>query len=156
MVDSRQPFLYNAGLQDGRFPQPMFDPKAVTRASWESRFTSASLVSNYPLVAVESIQRSDYKRPVSHKYAVALSKPHATGIVTLTRRLQLILRAVVLLLSLVVLVLSLLSFNESVFLSLCIRISVCNKHSMYLSTTVLTFLPSHPWLSYTPHIQSII
>ncbi len=33
-----QPFLYSTEAHiDARFPQPRFDPKAVTRASWENK-----------------------------------------------------------------------------------------------------------------------
>ncbi|OLN95575.1 hypothetical protein CCHL11_04832 [Colletotrichum chlorophyti] len=32
-----QPFLYNAVSNDSRFPETKFDPKAVTRASWEPK-----------------------------------------------------------------------------------------------------------------------
>lgn len=32
-----QPFLYEAEATDSRFPESTFDPKAVTRASWERK-----------------------------------------------------------------------------------------------------------------------
>ena len=32
-----QPFLYSAERHDGRLPETTFDPKAVTRASWENK-----------------------------------------------------------------------------------------------------------------------
>ena len=32
-----QPFLYEGDKYDGRFPASTFDPKAVTRASWEAK-----------------------------------------------------------------------------------------------------------------------
>jgi hypothetical protein len=32
-----QPFLYDARREDSRFPTTTFDPKAVTRASWEPK-----------------------------------------------------------------------------------------------------------------------
>ncbi|EWZ46873.1 uncharacterized protein FOBCDRAFT_154365 [Fusarium oxysporum Fo47] len=35
MAPSQAPFLYSAVHSDSRFPEPKFDPKAVTRASWE-------------------------------------------------------------------------------------------------------------------------
>ncbi|KAM0246928.1 hypothetical protein ACHAP5_004377 [Fusarium lateritium] len=34
MTPSQAPFLYSAVNSDSRFPEPKFDPKAVTRASW--------------------------------------------------------------------------------------------------------------------------
>ncbi|CAJ0551198.1 Ff.00g111280.m01.CDS01 [Fusarium sp. VM40] len=34
MAPSQAPFLYSAVHSDSRFPEPKFDPKAVTRASW--------------------------------------------------------------------------------------------------------------------------
>ncbi|KAF5025176.1 hypothetical protein F66182_2752 [Fusarium sp. NRRL 66182] len=34
MAPSQKPFLYSAVNNDTRFPEPKFDPKAVTRASW--------------------------------------------------------------------------------------------------------------------------
>ncbi|CEI65770.1 hypothetical protein FVEN_g7551 [Fusarium venenatum] len=34
MPPSQAPFLYSAVQNDSRFPEPKFDPKAVTRASW--------------------------------------------------------------------------------------------------------------------------
>ncbi|KAM0354105.1 hypothetical protein ACHAPU_001140 [Fusarium lateritium] len=34
MPPSQAPFLYSAVSNDSRFPEPKFDPKAVTRASW--------------------------------------------------------------------------------------------------------------------------
>ncbi|KAF6825185.1 hypothetical protein CMUS01_09915 [Colletotrichum musicola] len=34
---AQQPFLYNAVDNSSRFPEPKFDPKAVTRASWEPK-----------------------------------------------------------------------------------------------------------------------
>lgn len=37
MGGAQQPFLYFAERQDGRFPETAFDPKAVTRASWEPK-----------------------------------------------------------------------------------------------------------------------
>lgn len=37
MGGANQPFLYESGQYNGRFPESTFDPKAVTRASWESK-----------------------------------------------------------------------------------------------------------------------
>ncbi len=38
MVGVDQPFLYSVETSsDARFPQSSFDPKAVTRASWETK-----------------------------------------------------------------------------------------------------------------------
>ncbi|RBR22767.1 uncharacterized protein FIESC28_04330 [Fusarium coffeatum] len=36
MAPSQAPFLYSAVSNDSRFPEPKFDPKAVTRASWQA------------------------------------------------------------------------------------------------------------------------
>ena len=37
MGGAHQPFLYDSASQDARFPESTFDPKAVTRASWEPK-----------------------------------------------------------------------------------------------------------------------
>ena len=37
MGGANQPFLYNADGNDWRVPATTFDPKAVTRASWEAK-----------------------------------------------------------------------------------------------------------------------
>lgn len=33
----QQPYLYSAQRNESRFPETVFDPKAVTRASWEPK-----------------------------------------------------------------------------------------------------------------------
>ena len=52
MGSPRQPFLYEAmhNKRDDRFPAPKFDPKVVTRASYESKKPKAKPKS--PLIAV--------------------------------------------------------------------------------------------------------
>lgn len=36
-MGAQQPYMYSAQRNDGRFPETTFDPKAITRASWEPK-----------------------------------------------------------------------------------------------------------------------
>ncbi len=47
-----QPFLYSRDTNDARFPQTTFDPKAVTRASWESKPPKAKTKQDGPLLSL--------------------------------------------------------------------------------------------------------
>jgi hypothetical protein len=54
MGSQKQPFLYYAGFQDDRLPAPLFDPKAVTRASWEPKPERRK--QNGPLISLDRHQ----------------------------------------------------------------------------------------------------
>lgn len=46
----QQPFLYESDKVDSRFPTSSFDPKAVTRASWEPKPKKPK--QNGPLISI--------------------------------------------------------------------------------------------------------
>lgn len=53
MGGTRQPFIYEAVTNDERFPASTFDPKAVTRSSYESKKSRKPKTNrNGPLISV--------------------------------------------------------------------------------------------------------
>lgn len=82
MGGTRQPFIYEAVTNDERFPASTFDPKAVTRSSYESKNSRKQKTKrNGPLISVN--RHPEYvDAPLphsSHKENVATARTGATG-----------------------------------------------------------------------------
>ncbi|TDZ22483.1 hypothetical protein Cob_v004671 [Colletotrichum orbiculare MAFF 240422] len=87
----RQPYLYDGAGQNrtGRFPEPKFDPKAITRASWEPKDLKPQLTGPF----VTFSRHPDARLVLSHRSNdyVSLS-PKTKGWIKVVRIVQLCLR----------------------------------------------------------------
>ncbi|OTA02706.1 hypothetical-protein [Trichoderma parareesei] len=86
----QQPFLYDAQpREDSRFPPVVFDPKAVTRASWEPK--PKKPVRKGPMVSFDL--HPDYHVILPHRYGDHTPLDGSTKVyITWLRRFQLVLR----------------------------------------------------------------
>ncbi|KAK1998984.1 hypothetical protein LX36DRAFT_690382 [Colletotrichum falcatum] len=128
----RQPYLYNAVShdRDARFPEPKFDPKAVTRASWEPKPRKPK--PEGPLIAFN--RHPDAHLVLSHRSNdyVSLS-PRMKSWIKSIRLVQLGLRAVELIGAAGLLALLILLTNIETLASWVMRITpgVATVHCLY-------------------------
>ncbi|RWA05903.1 hypothetical protein EKO27_g9204 [Xylaria grammica] len=86
----QQPYMYDSGRRDSRLPEKEFDPKAVTRASWEVKPKKPK--KNGPLVAFGR-HPDAHAVPSGRTYNFRPMSDTSKWLIRWTRYLQLVLRA---------------------------------------------------------------